>query len=132
MNNEIRQQLRDLQSYGWDVDKESKIVPNTGSETMKHLVAKACVAHIGQEYGYRIAGEATHEELGSIDVLLWGHSERLTYAVEVETSPERETMLDKARRYVGGPVDDLLWCNVSAMPVNVLEAREYVQKELGL
>jgi len=113
---------RELHDHGWDVDKENRIRPNSGSETVKHLVAKALVAQVGLELGYRVDSEVPHAHRGEIDVLLYGQSDRLTLAVECETSPTDEIVQDKVDRYVHGPIDDLVLVNVTGLPTDMLDA----------
>jgi len=71
---------------------------------------------------------------GEIDVLLWGHESRLTYAVEVETGWTDTTLYDKTERYVHsvGPIDDIVPIEVTEMPINMIEATEWISEQLGL
>jgi len=132
MNNEDYQEYRLLQMNGIDVQKTSQIRFNHGSETLKHELCKLIVGHIGKNMGYNVASEVEIENVGETDIVLWGNQNRLTYCVEVETSPTKETMADKRNRYVRGPIEDMLSVNVTECPVNYLEAQEYVADELGL
>lgn len=133
MNKENWHEYRDLQNAGWDVQKQNQIRLNSGSESVKHAVAKILVALVGHNDGYRISSEVEHKDRGEIDMLLYGVPDRLTLAVECETSPTMEVVEDKVSRYVDGtPVDDMALVNLSEMPLNMLDAFAYVQAELGL
>jgi len=128
------EEYRALQTHGWDVQKENQVRFNSGSETNPHFVAKCLAARVGHSEGYSVASEVVHPENGEIDILLWNHPERLTYAVETETSPTDEVIADKLERYVhSNPViDDLLLVNVNNLPVDRIEAEEWIRGELGL
>lgn len=122
----------DLSRSGLDLDSENKIKANTGSETVSHLVAKALAFKALRDAGYQVESEVTVSD-GEIDLVAYGLPERLSYAVEVETSPSKDTMQDKVDRYVSQTgLDDMLVINVTEMSVDIIEAYEYVQEELGL
>lgn len=131
MRLEDRQEFALLKKHNIGVQKKNQIQFNSGSETLKHRIAKTVVAHVGLQRGYKIASEVEVPG-GEVDILLWTGMDRLNYAVECETSPELKTLKDKQKRYVRGPIDDMLTVNVTDCPVNYLEAQEYVQEELGL
>jgi len=131
MRHEDRQEYALLKKHNINVQKTNQTRFNSGSETLKHRIAKTVVAHVGLQRGYNVASEVEVPG-GEIDVLLWTGKDRLNYAVECETSPTAKTLKDKQKRYVRGPVDDMLTVNVSELPVDYLEAQAYVQKELGL
>jgi len=131
MNKDSYQEYRLLQKHGIDVQEQDQIRPNSGSETLKHGIAKCIVAHIGLQHDYSIGSEVNTPG-GQVDILLWGNPSRQTLVVECETSPEAKTMQSKHNRYVRGPIDDMLSINVSEMPVNYLEAQAFVREELGL
>lgn len=127
------QSYRELQNAKVDVSKHNQIKPNSGSETFPHLVAKAAVMHLGLANGYWVASEVEVPH-GQVDCLLWGNPERLTLAVEVETSPTEETKQDKLSRYVHQQpaIDDMILVNVTQMPMHMLEALDYVSNQTGL
>lgn len=106
---------------------------NTGSETIPHLLGKALVGYIGLQNGYRVDSEVPVSE-GSIDMLLWGHKYRHTIAVELETSPTEQTIESKLTRYVqrNQTIDDMLVINVGDIPVDMIEAAQFISNELGL
>jgi hypothetical protein len=56
----------------------------------------------------------------------------LTYAVEIETSPKEKVLESKQEKYLTEHVDDMLVVDVSGMPMNMLDAQEYVHDQLGL
>ena len=132
MNDDIYHEYRRLHDAGIPVNKQSQIRFNSGSETLKHKIAKTVVAHVVQQHDYRVDSEVEIANAGVVDIVAWGLSDRLTYAIEVETSPTQGTLQDKANRYVRGPIDDMLSINVTEMPTNYLEAQQYVREELGL
>ncbi|MFB6197310.1 MAG: hypothetical protein ABEI52_03425 [Halobacteriaceae archaeon] len=130
-------EYRELAESGVQVRRNNNIRPNTGSETARHLLIKSLAAHIGLEARYRVDSE-TPVETGSggdsaIDVLLWGHDSRLTYAVEVETSPLPKVIESKVDKYVRQTaIDDMLVLNVAECPDDMTQAYGWVASELGL
>ena len=123
MNKDNWQEYRALHNNGWNVNKHNQIRPNSGSETVKHLVAKSLVAHAGLELGYKVDSEVSHSHRGEVDILLFGNPDRLTLAVECETSPTDEIVQDKVDRYVSGTcIDDHVLVNVTELPTDMLEA----------
>ena len=125
---------RRLTDAGFDLQDSTYVKLNSGSETAKHALAKTLCARYLDQLGYTVESEVQLENQGTVDLLAYGHSERLNYVVEVETSPTRDTMLNKVEKYVKSnqAVDDMLWVNVTAMPTDMLDAQEYVKTELGL
>jgi len=125
---------RQFKNHGWDVPKTDSIEFNSGSETVKHCIAKTLAAHAGKQAGYRVASEVAHSgERGEIDVLLYAHPERLTLAVEAEVSPTDDVVQDKVERYVHNtPVDDLALLNVNSLSSDYLDAYGEVKEVLGL
>lgn len=115
------------------VQDHNQIRPNPGSETFRHLVAKTAVAFVGINNGYWVSSEV-ETAYGECDVILWGNPDRLTYAVEVETGPTEDVREDKLNRYVERQpgIDDMILINVTDMPVNMLDALDYVSDELGM
>jgi len=131
-------EYRILKDSGVDVSKTNQIRFNGGAtETARHLLIKSLVAHIGLEARYRVDSETPVETDSAtdsaIDVLLWGHDSRLTYAVEVETSPLPEVVESKLDKYVNQTaVDDMLVLNVNDAPDDMTDAYGWVASELGL
>jgi hypothetical protein len=128
-DNDFYDQYRRLQRVGWDVDKENNVAFNSGSESLTHRVAKTIVAHVGLDMGYCVDSEVTHGEHGEIDVLLWNHPERLTYAVEIEHNPTPEVKQDKLSRYVtsNSEIDDMILLNANDIPADRFAALEHVE-----
>jgi len=119
------------------VGKGHAIRPNAGSESVRHLVGKSLVGYDGLLNGYQVDSEVeitkNGETQGQADCLLWGHPTRTTLCVEVETSPEADTLETKKAKYVDGTaIQDILMLNISDMPVDMIEAAEWVATELGL
>jgi len=126
------QEYRRLRKNDIEVQEASQIRFNSGSESLKHKIAKTIVSHIGQEKGYHVGSEVTIAGSGEADIVLWGHPERQTYVVEVETSPTQDTMNSKKNRYIRPGIDDMLTVNVTEMPPDYFDAQAYVREELGL
>jgi len=122
-----------LKRNGVDLQQHNQIRFNSGSETWRHVICKAAVAYIGQANGYWVSSEVD-AKWGEIDVLLWGHPDRMTIAVEVETSPTEAVKEDKIQRYVRKQpgIDEMYLVNVSEMPVDMMHALDYVSDSLGL
>jgi hypothetical protein len=125
---------RELKDHGVEVTRHNQIQPNDGSESLRHLQAKATVAYIGLQNDYRIGSEVIVSGCYEIDILLWGNTERDTYAVECETSPTQETMNEKLEQYVKnvGPIDDMLTVNLNEISDNRCEMLGDVSDQIGL
>jgi len=107
------------------------------SESLIHSSTKNLVSHIGLMNGYKCDSEVEVQKnkttVGEIDVLLWGHPERLSYAVEAETSPEEGVESDKVEKYVTGTaIDDMMLLNLNDRPEKTLEAAHWCAEQLGL
>lgn len=124
---------RDLKNAGVEVSDTNQIQFNAGSETIPHFVGKALVGYVAQLNGFRVSSEVETEH-GEIDVLLYGNTDRLTYAVEVENNPRQEVVGSKLERYVHRhpPVDDLIMINAGEIPLDMIQAANYVAEQLGL
>lgn len=130
-------EYRDLKNSGVSVEKENKIAYNEGSETSIHCVAKMLTGLIGIQNGYRVDSEVPvtdrHGNEFYIDVLLWGHDSRTTFAVEPDHSPTVEQRDHKIANYVDGTaVQDLLLLDLNQMPAHITEAYGWIGSELGL
>jgi len=127
-----RSEYRELKDYSVEVDTHNFTEHNSGSETVPHGVAKHLVGMVGVRNGYRVSSEVSVPE-GDIDMVLWGHDERLTYAVECESGLLPEVKESKRERYVDQtPIDDLLTIEVNNVPHNMQEAYAHIATELGL
>jgi len=139
MNSNYYSEYRSLLDSGVKVGKENVGVRfNAGgfSETFLHSTSKALVAHVALQNGYKVDSEVevikNHETIGEVDVLVW-HPERITYACEVETSPEEGVESEKVAKYVTGTaIDDMMLLNLNDRPDKTLEAAKWVADELGL
>jgi hypothetical protein len=121
---------RRLQDHDWNVHKGDSIGFNAGSETLKHLYAKAVVGWYLKQHGYRIDSEVTMPD-GEVDILAYRGDDILV--VECETSPLEDVIKDKLDRYVyGQPPRDLFVINVNELPTDVLDAQGYVKDVIGL
>jgi hypothetical protein len=133
MDEKAISEYRELKKSGVQVRPQNQIRPNPGSETAIHAFAKMAVARIGQTAGYNVDSETEVDCGGRIDVLLWGHPERMSYAVEIEHSPTEAVMQDKLETYVlTTAIDELVMINANELPQNVLEMEEQIRTELGL
>jgi len=125
-------EYRELKDWSVEVSKTNCVEFNSGSETAKHVIAKSLVGHIGLNNGYRVSSEVQCLK-GEIDVVLWGNTDRLSYAVECETSPTDDVVESKLQRYVKEtPLDDMVVVNVTQLPENHRDALGYVAEQLGL
>lgn len=129
-----RKALAELHKHGIQAQKANQIRFNSGSETTKHAVAKLLVGYVAQVEDYWVSSEVECSNGKEIDVLLWGHPERLTYVVETETGWTAEKKSEKITNYVDPypPIDDMLPIEVNSMPIDMLKAKSYIREELGL
>jgi len=140
MNRHAYEEYRSLQDSGVKVGKENIGVRyNAGgeSETFPHSVCKNLAAHVALLNGYRVDSEVevvkNKTTVGEIDVLIWAHPERLTYAVELENSPKEGVASEKLEKYVQGTaIQDMLLLNLNDCPMHMIEASGWVADELGL
>jgi len=122
---------RELQDAGWKLRQRDAVAFNSGSETVKHCVCKMLVAKALKERGYRVDTEVVKDNVGEIDIVAYGVSDEPAFGVEVETSPTEDVISDKLSRYHDGePYRDVFVINVSEMPVDMLEAYNWVQDQL--
>jgi len=115
------------------VQNHNQIRLNSGSETAKHVVAKALVAQIASEQLWRVSSEVSVPD-GDIDILLHKTPQERVWAVELETSPTEEVKQSKLNRYVKQTtgIDDIVIINISEMPVEIPHAKLYLEEELPL
>ena len=115
------------------VQNHNQVRLNSGSETAKHVVAKALVAQIASEQHWRVSSEVSVPD-GDIDILLHKTPQERVWAVELETSPTQEVKQSKLNRYVKQTtgIDDIVIINISEMPVEIPHAKQYLQEELPL
>ena len=133
LTDEQLSEYRELKDSDVDVSDEHVLAPHSGEETSVHYHAKACVAHIAKENGYVANCECGVNGKYDIDVLIWGHPERLSYAVEIEHNPTQEVKESKLNRYVTHTaVDELCLINANELPMNVLEMHDAIEAALGL
>lgn len=133
MNPNQLSEYRELKDYGVEVEKRTNIRTNHGSETAAHIIAKALVTHIGTNNEYIVNGETPTPDGGAIDCCMWGHPDRLSYAVELEHSPTQEVIDSKLDRYVENtPLDDMILINLNELPTHRLEMVQFIADELGL
>lgn len=134
MNSRQWEAYRQLERAGVTLERPNSIRWNAGgeSETIKHIVGKVLVGTVGLRNDYRVNSEVEVED-GEIDVLLFGNPDRLTYAVELETSPTDETIRSKIERYVTPyPIQDIQVLNLNDMPMDIVDAYAWVADVLGL
>jgi len=129
------EQRKQLQSDGWDVELEQSIKSNDGfvHETEQHLIDKIVVAKHMSSLGYRINTEVVQKDgHAEIDILAYGHAQRLTYAVEIETNTDDDVLESKRKKYLTENVDDMLTVDCRGMPMNMIDAQRYIQDELNV
>lgn len=131
MNKKAYEQYNDLRREGVELQKHNQIRGNGGSETARHLVAKAFAFHAATNAGWRVSSEVETEH-GEIDLVLHKDRDTRVWAVEVETSPTREVAKDKLNRYVKQQpgIDDMVLINVTEMPENIMKAYHYVNRQI--
>ncbi|MCG1003084.1 MULTISPECIES: hypothetical protein [Halobacterium] len=121
---------KDLQNAGWQIHKRDAVAFNSGSETDRHLVAKALVAKVLRDRGYRVDTEVVKEGVGEIDVVAYGLDEP-PFAVEVETNPTKAVVSDKVSRYYRGePFCECYVLDVDDLPDSIADAREWVEAQI--
>jgi len=135
MRNKLYEPYRALQNHGVEVSKTRTPAMNAGgkSETSKHFAGKCLVAFAAaQTHGYMTDFEVETGNGDEIDVLLWGLSDRMTYAVELETSPTEDVKAEKLDKYVKQipAIDDMILLNVGTMPLEIPEAVEWARDNL--
>jgi hypothetical protein len=115
------------------VQNHNQVRLNSGSETAKHVVAKALVAQVATEQGWRVSSEVSVPK-GDIDVLLHKTPQERVWAVELETSPTEDITQSKIDRYVNQTtgVDDIVIINISEMPIEIPYAKQFIREELPL
>jgi len=122
---------RELEAAGWKVRQRDAVAFNSGSETVKHAVCKLLTCYVLKERGYRVDTEVEKEGVGEIDIVAYGIADEPAFVVEVETSPTEDIVKDKIARYHDNePYRDVFVLNPNDMPVNMLEAREWIQEQL--
>lgn len=129
-----RSEYRELKDYSVEVDTVNSVEFNAGgsAETVPHVVAKTLAAKVLLINGYRVNSEVSVRE-GDIDILAWGHPDRMSYAVEIETGVLPEVKESKIDRYVTQtPIDDLLIIEANDLPMDMTECYAHIADCLGL
>jgi len=136
MKADLYEPYRYLQDSGVDVSKERiglRFNAAGASESSKHVVAKALVSYVAsRDYGYMTDSEVETVNGDEIDVLLWGVSDRLTYAVELETSPTEEVKKSKLNKYVHqiDAIDDMILINLNELPLELPYQVQFIREQL--
>lgn len=121
---------REIQDSGWKLEQTDKVEFNSGSETVKHVVGKSLVAKVLKDRGYRIDSEVEKDGVGEIDIVAYG-KDNDAFGVELETSPTEEVVSDKIERYCYGEIwRDVFVLNLNEMPVDMLEAKSWIENQL--
>lgn len=133
MNKDELELVNTLQRQNVYVQNHNQIRLNSGSETAKHVIAKALVAHIASEQSWRVSSEVSVPD-GDIDMVLHKTPQQRVWAVELETSPTKEVTQSKLNRYVkqNAGIDDIAVINISEMPIEIPHAKQFIQEELPL
>lgn len=132
MNARARQEFehrKTLQNAGWDVPQSDGVRFNSGSETLEHFLAKATIAWVLKQDGYRVASEVTKDGAGEIDLIAYGTDDP-PVVVEAETNWQDGVLADKVSRYVKGePYRDILPVEVTEMP-DVSELQQWADAQV--
>lgn len=132
MDKDAYTEYRQLKNSGVSVQKRNQVRFNAGSETSKHVVGKALAAKVCLDMGYRVSSEVEVPN-GEIDIVAYGHPERLSYAIEIEHSINKETKDSKLQRYVyETAIDDMILIEANDIPENILDALGFIKEELGM
>jgi len=133
MNKDELRLVNTLQRHGVAITTTNEIRLNSGSESPEHLVAKALVAHIAAQEGWRVSSEVDVPN-GEIDVVLHKTPHERVWAIELETDPTTEGNNSKLQRYVRDQIgiDEIAIIDVSDMPVEIPLAIQYLHEELPI
>jgi len=125
-------QRRELQDSGWKVYQKDSIRFNGGSETSAHLTCKALVGWFLSQQGYRICSEVENQsETAEADIIAYGNGEP-PFIVECETNINETVRSKKLDQfYHGEPFVECHLLKVLDMPVDRMEALEWIQEQLG-
>jgi hypothetical protein len=132
--NEYRE-FRRLRNDGWLVGDESVVRWNAGgeSETLKHMTVKQLAATACLRNGYSIGTEVARENGNSqIDVLAYA-SDRLNWAIEVETCAYEDILAEKQQKYVSEShyIDEMQVIELETLPDDIESIYEVVRRQLG-
>ena len=131
----IYEQYRELRTNGWGItDTGSYIKPNSGSESLPHLVAKTAAAKVCIDQGFTVASEVENAHNGKeADILAYGLEGRKPIAIELENSLDEETKDRKLRHYHIQPVSEVYVIDLDEWTNNDPEwLYEYIQEVTGL
>jgi hypothetical protein len=104
------------------------------SETLKHMTVKQLAATTCLRNGYSIDTEVGHEktERGEIDVLGYA-TDRLNWAIEVETCAYEDILAEKQQKYVAEShyIDEMQVIELETLPDDIESIYEAVRRQLG-
>lgn len=122
---------RRLNRYGFDADPDTVRIAK--SETELHVAARFIGALVLQRAGRSWDVEVRVNEFGDrVDLLDFGREDDDPIAVEFESSPTRETVIEKKRRYCDrGPCQEVLVLDLRDAPSDVDELAEWVRESLA-
>lgn len=98
------QEYRALKNAGWDFDKGSYIKFNSGSESLKHIVAKSIAGHVALNAGYTVASEVETKHGHEADILAYGCEGRQPIVIDLENDYTEEVAKEKRGLYSIGPI----------------------------
>jgi len=129
MTNEEYKQRRELQSEGWNVEKNRRY--NTGIETIQHSAYKNAVGHyLYHEREMSVDFEVAHDSGMEIDVVGWGSDEWISpIAVEIERNANQETIETKREQYTSNTAIRELY-TIEPGCTDIDEIYTHVEKEL--
>lgn len=125
-------QRRELQDAGWKVYQTDSIRFNGGSETSAHMACKSLVGWFLSQQGFRICSEVENQsETAEADIVAYGNGEP-AFVVECETAIN-ETIRSKKldQFYHGEPFAECYLLEVNDLPLDRMEALEWIQNQLG-
>lgn len=132
-------QYRELKDAGYQIHDDLGVRPNSGSESLKHWIAKCVGAHVLTNAGFRVDSEVERYEyasaasaVGEVDLLGFGHEERKPIVLEMERAVDRDVVRDKLEKYHVDPVREVFVIAVDDLRDDSEEMRDEIRAEIGL
>lgn len=132
-------QYRELKNAGYQIHDDIGIRPNSGSETLTHWIAKCVGAHVLTNAGFRVDSEVERYEyptaasaVGEVDLLAFGHEDRLPIVLEMERDVDRDVVKDKLEKYHVEPIREVFVIAVDDLSDDPEEMRDEIRAEIGL
>lgn len=130
---EIYRQKNRLNHQGWEIDGvENTIHPNSGSESLHHLLAKSTAAKVCIDAGYRVASEVTTKNGDEADILAFGLEGRKPVVIEVENGLSEDVAQSKRRQYNIGDISEVWIIDLDSAPSTPDALYEHIAEQTGL